>query len=393
MNSTSGLEKCIIEGVLETKKDARNIGFELVRLGRKIKGSNVINEVIYEKEKRKKDEENLPAYRNNEILINNKREKTLDLFVEHYGKEKKKCFKDINSILITSIFGKEFIDIFNYSQRKLNQTKKQRIGGEKLKDSYIFVHSFRTAEILKEFGASNYQIRLGFLHDVIEELRDWRIKKIKNNSVKDIEEIKKLKDYIKSPPEYKEIHNLLVKTNKKNGKEKISEEETRLINYHLRLLTRHVNESYKNYAKRMHHNCFKNKAKNNVEYLTSDKKEQMNFYVTPLAVKLADSIDNTRTARHGGLPKRIKRLYHNVYTLNELDNFLYHSKSGILIKLRKELIKDSIEEIERNINDFGDGKDPTVTAKYELFQDLKRQYIKLDKKNLNNLVIQKDKNI
>jgi len=393
MSSTIKLGKSSIEDILKTKGILRNIGFELVRLGRRINGTHVINEIIYEEENRKKDEQNLPAYRKNEIVINNEREKTLDLFVERYGKEKKKCFKYINSILISSIFGKKSIEVFNYSQRKLNQTKKQRIGGEKLKDAYIAIHPFRTAEILKKVGATDYQIRLGLLHDTIEETKDVRIKKVKDNSVKDYREIEKLREEIKSPPEYKEISDLLVKTNKGNEKEKISEEEIKLTNYHLRLLTRYINESYKNYVKRMHHKCFKSKVKKKIEYLTSDKKEQMNFYVTPLVVKLADSIDNTRRAKDVGLPKRIRRLFHNIYTLNELDNSLYHSKSNILIKLRKELIKDSKEEVERNIKAYENENDPAVKSKYDVFQELKDQYIELGKRNVHNLIIQKDKNI
>jgi len=380
MGSAVKLGKRSIEDILKTKGILRNIGFELVRLGRRINGTHVINEIIYKKEDRKKDEKNLPAYRKNEILINNKRVKTLDLFVEQYDKEKKECFKDINSILISSIFGKESIGIFNYSQRKLNQTKKQRIGGEKLKDAYIAIHTFRTAEILEEFGATDYQIRAGLLHDTIEETKDVRIKKVKDNSVKDIDEVIKLREEIKSPPEYKEIYNLLVKTNNGNGKEKISEEEAKLTNYHLRLLTRHVSESYKNYVKRMHHKFFKSKAKKKIEYLTSDKKERRNFYIAPLVVKLADSIDNTRRAKDVDLSKKIRRLYHNIYTLSELDYFLYHSNSSILIKLRKELIKSSKEEVERNIKAYENENDPVVKSKYEVFQELKRQYIKLDKK-------------
>jgi hypothetical protein len=148
MNKTMELEECIIKGVLETKEDARDIGFELARLGRRINANNVVNEIIYRKENKPRDEENLPIYRNNKILIDHKKKKTLELFVEQYGKEKKERFKNINRILIPYIFGEGFIKLFNYSQRKLNQTKKQRIGGEKLKDAYIFVHTFRTAEIL-----------------------------------------------------------------------------------------------------------------------------------------------------------------------------------------------------------------------------------------------------
>jgi len=393
MNNTMGLEECIIKGVLETKEDARDIGFDLVRLGRRINEDNIVNEIIYRKENKPKDKENLPAYRNNEILINNEKRKTLELFIEQYGKEKKRCFQNINRILIPCIFGDGFIRLFNYSQRKLNQTKKQRIGGEKLKDAYIFVHTFRTVEILQEFEATDYQKRLGFLHDIIEELRDWRIKKVKDNLVRDIDEERKLREEIKSAPEYKEIYDLLVKRRKGNWKEIISEEEAKSTKYHLRLLTRRVNESYKNYVKRMHHGCFKDKIKKKVKYLTFDKKEQINFYAAPLVVKIADSIDNTRRLREGNISDRISRLYHNLYTLKEVDNFLYRSKFDMIIRLRKGLIESSKEEVERNIRDFENDNDPAVKSKFKIFQELKDRYNDLDKRSTYNPIIQKDKNI
>jgi len=391
MDNTIGLEKCIIKGVLETKEDARDIGFELVRLGRRINANNVINEIIYRKENKQKNEQNLPVYRNNKILVNHKKKKTLELFVEQHSKKKKECFKNINRILIPCIFGDGFIRLFNYSQRKLNQTRKQRIGGEKLKDAYIAVHTFRTVEILQEFGATDYQKRLGFLHDIIEELRDWRIERIKDNLVTKIDEKTKLKEEIKSAPEYKEIYDLLVKRRKGNWKEIISEEEAKSTKHHLRLLTRRVNESYKSYVKRMHHDCLKDKIKKKVKYLTSDEKEQMNFYAAPLVVKLADSIDNTRRVREGNISNRISRLYHNLYTLKEVDNFLYHSRFCMLRRLRKELIRSSKEEVERNIKDFKKDNDPAVKSKFEIFQELKDQYIDLDKRSMHNLTIQKDK--
>jgi len=386
MNKTMGLEECIIKGVLETKEDARDIGFELARLGRRINANNVVNEIIYRKENKPKDEENLPTYRNNKILINHKKKKTLELFVGQYGKEKKERFKNINRMLIPYIFGDGFIKLFNYSQRKLNQTKKQRIGGEKLKDAYIFVHTFRTAEILKKFGGTDYQIRLCFLHDVIEELRDWRIERIKNNLIKSDEEKTKIKKEIISAPEYKESYNLLIKRRKGNWNEIISEEEAKSTKYHLRLLTRRVNEPYRFYVKRMRHGCLKDKIKEKVKYLISDEKEQMNFYAAPLVVKLADSIDNTKRLRKGNISNRISRLYHNLYTLKEVNKFLYYSKFDMLTKLKKELIKNSKEEIGRNIKSFENENDPTVKSKYEVFQELKSQYIELDKRSTYNLI-------
>ncbi len=392
MGNATKIKERSIEDLLNDKKNLRNIGLDLARLGRRINPNNVINEIIYKDNSTIKDAKNLPAYRNNQILKKGRRKKTLDLFLEKYGKEKKEKLKDINNTLISKVFGKDYIEIFNYSQRKLNQTKKQRIGGEKLKDAYIFVHTYRTVEILKEFGANDYQMRLGFLHDIVEDLRDWRIKKrnklieeydkikntYKNKPDKKTEilaqEIKRLDNEIKSAPEYDEIYNLLLKSYKSEGKEKISEQEAKLTKYHVRLLTRRVNEPYKRYAKRLCNGCFKDNAKNKIKSLTLNEEEEKRFYFSPVVVKLADSIDNTRRVREGDISDRISRLYHNLYFLREVNNLIYHSKDNMLIKLRYELIKGSKEEIENNIRDFEKEKDPTVESKLEVFKELKRKY-------------------
>lgn len=398
MGNATKIKEKSIEDLLDDKKDLRNIGLNLVRLGRRINPSNVINEIVYEDNSTIKDGKNLPVYRNNQILKENRRRKTLDLFLEKYGKEKKERLKDINNVLISKVFGKDYIEIFNYSQRKLNQTKKQRIGGEKLKDAYIFVHTYRTVEILKEFGANDYQTRLGFFHDIVEELRDWRIKKREDligqyDKIKGVyrekldkkedilnREIKKLDNEIKSAPEYEEIYNILLKSHKSQGKEKISEEEAKLTKYHVRLLTRRVNESYKKYAKRLCNGCFKGNIKDNIKEkiksLALDKEEEINFYISPVVVKLADSIDNTRRVREGDISNRISRLYHNLYFLREVNNFMYRSKYDKIINLRNELINASKKEIEKNIKDFEKDKDPTVESKLEVFKDLKKSYSK-----------------
>jgi len=383
MNKIRGLEDCLIPNVFETEKDAREVVYELARLGRRINGNNVINEIIYRKENKLKDEKNLPAYRNSEILKDNQKKKTLDLFVEQYGKKKRECFQDINRILIPWVFGDGFIKVFNYSQRKLNQTQKQRIGGEKFKDAYIFIHIIRTVGILQEFGATDYQKRSGFIHDDPEELRDKRIERI-DNLVAGSEEETKLKKDIKNAPEYKEIYNLLVKRRRGNWKEIIDEKEAKLTIHHLRLLTRRVNESYKGYVRRMVNGCSSEYITKSIKQLTSNPEEQMNLYAAPLICKAADSIDNTRRVREGDISQKISRLSHNLILINGTDWFLnkYKLKPKILINLRKELIKRSQNEIISVYQQYKGDKDLAVKAKLTKFREMETEYNSL-KKYLN----------
>lgn len=311
MEKIEGIEACLIPAILETEEDAREVVYEVVRIGREVNRRNVINELVYRELDVLKDAESLPNYRTNKILIEDKEVRTLDLFVKEYGIEKFKSFLDINRILIQYAFGEGCVEVFNYAQRKINLTKRQRIGGEKLKDAHAFVHSARAAGILYGFGATPYQIKLSFLHDVIEELRDWRIDQ---REKADEEEKTQLQKEIENPPEYGEIRSLLV--------ELCDETEARLTIYHLRLLTRWLNKNYEQYVSRMMDGCGSDYALGLIRSITSDPEEQMNLYFTPPIDKVPDSMDNTIRLPEGDMPKKRDRLENNLELLGGIYEFL-----------------------------------------------------------------------
>jgi len=399
------IKKCTIRGILETREDAKEVIYEIVRTKRKITPDSIITELVYREKDVTKDEESLPLYINDRILLDGEEKDTSGLFVEWYGKEIADNFDEGGRILIPWAFGEGITKAFSYAQRKLNSTGKQRIGGEKLKDAHIFVHSARAIGILESYEATTYQKRLGALHDVPEELTDYRKEQSEKAKGK---KRKQLQREIRNPPEYQEIYKLFVSRESKvkdffysiyfslpprtqEGIDRIvnrfytfyepegvpiDQREARLMVYHLRLLTKKPQESYDQYVKRMVEGCLSGYAKRKIESITSDPEEQANLYAAPLIVKCADAIDNTIRVREGNISNKETRLSHNLELLKGVGNFLnkYLSSPQILKELREELITTSMDEIASIEQQYERENYLHVRGIIERFRDMLKSY-------------------
>lgn len=390
------LEECLIPGVLWTDKDAREVIYEVVRIGRRINRRNVINELIYRELGLLKTTESLPLYRNSKFLLKrevlsedgekiiiSEEKDTLELFIEKYGAEKAESFRYINRILIPYAFGVGCIRAFNYGQHKLNETKKQRTGGEERKDAWYFVHSARTAGYLYEKGATPYQIRLSFLHDVIEDRRDWRIEQ---REKVDGEEKERLQREIENPPEYGEIRDLFVKR-AKSWEQAIAEAEAELMVYQLRLVTRRLKESYEQYINRMNDGCANEDVLRLIRTITLDPEEQMNLYSAPPINKTGDSLDNTIRLPEEDMPGKKSRLSHNIVLLGGIYEFLkperieralgeYIAPPQILVDLSNKLITASLDEIKKIRAEFKDDSDLGIKADLEEISGFENEFEK-----------------
>lgn len=401
------IEKCRISGILENEKDAREVVSEIVRTGRTINRPNFIDEVIYMAFGVVKDENGLPRYRNHKItagyglemngslleLLSEKDEdaedlptlrkmvderetvKTSDLFLEIYGGERYGYLRDINRMLIPSALGEGCIKAFNYTQRKLNITKKQRVGGKELKDAHIFVHSARTAGILREFGATPYQIGLGLLHDVPEEMRDWRIEQREKAKGR---EKRKLTIGIRKRPEYDEIYGLFSVWDTKR-KKIVYDRKANLMIYHLQSLSRWLNESYEPYSTRLVNSSLSDGAKRKIEAITPDLKKQADLYATPLIVKAADCLDNTIRVLELDLPKQYRRFHRNMEIIKGINTFLdkYPTYTEALVRLRDELIKDSRVKLLKVQDQYKDDRNPHMQIKLRALKKMGMEYNKL----------------
>ena len=391
MNKIGGLEECIIPGILETVEDARNTIYETVRTGKEINPENIINEIVYRMCNRIKDERNLPSYKNNIILLETKDQKiveknTLDWFKDSRYSGKIDSFNDIKQRIIKVSFGEIPIPFFDYVQRRLNETGKQRIGGEKLKDAFIFVHTARALGILSQFEAELYTKILLLFHDVVEDRRDWRygdlIRKINKGYIKYGPEEKAILK-IENQPEFKEILDLVSKYdfgNKFYSGPKLAN----LLGHDLKSITKNIGENYQDYVNRMYNRCFSKGITKIVESLTSDHTKQMDLYLAIPKAKLADSIDNTIRVREGDMTKKTDRLSDGLILINETDSFLdkYKLKPKIPINLRKKLIKKSQEEITSVYQQYKGDKDLAVEPKLAKFREIETEYNSL-KKYLN----------
>ncbi|MDD5086566.1 MAG: hypothetical protein PHV16_02330 [Candidatus Nanoarchaeia archaeon] len=387
-NPLEKIKNCIIPGILENVNDARSIIYENVRTGKFITPENIINDIVYKINKRLKDDKNIPFYKNNIILLETKDKKileknTLDWFKESKYSKKLEYFYDIKKGLMKVAFGEIPIPLFEYVQKRLNETGKQRIGGEKLKDAYIAIHPTRAWWILSDLGGSFYDKLLILPHDVIEERRDWRYKNI-------VYEIKHgLREYgtkerkllkTENQEEFKEICDIVSKYDFGigfyNGKS-----FSDWLSYNLVSITKNVKEEYEDYSIRLFNRIYSKDIIRIVESLTGDPEKQIELYSSVSNAKLADLIDNTDNLREGGLTKTLNRLDYNFIYLKQKNDFLIkHDKlnSETSERLTEELIKKSKEEIKIGSNLYKGKKNPALEVRIKKFRDLEIGYNRLD---------------
>ncbi len=390
MNKIKGSEEWIIPGILETVEDARKIIYENVRTGKEITPEHVINEIVYKVYNRIKDERNLPYYKNNIILLKTQDQKiveknTLDWFKDSIYSKKLDSFYDIKKGLMNVAFGKIPIPFFDYVQRILNETGKQRIGGEKLKDAHIAIHPTRMWWTLSDLGLGLYCKIYAMFHDCIEERRDWRYENL-ISQIKDgvIEYGPKEKELLKTEnqEEFREISDLILTYD--FGKDFYNGEL--LLNsllYNIISITNNVKEEYGNYSERLINRIYSEEIKKITEGLTNDSKKQIELYSAPLDVKFVDLFDNTDTVREGDISDKIDRLSNNLIFIKKEDTFLskhIELKSETLIKSRENVIKESKDEIKSVFKQYEGKQNPALEVRIEKFKEMEIEY-----NNLKNI--------
>lgn len=410
------IEKCKIPGILETKEDAQEIYFDIVRIGKKVSRDSVVTWIIYKQfempystevslerfkknkmvltdpkglleifrdspallpwTKRFKDKKELPISIVN--LLKGNLVDTSELFVDLNGNELYGLYENVNNILTSWAFGDGVVAELNYAQSKINLTERQRVGGEELKDAYAFVHTARIVGILDAYGATPYQKKLAAFHDLPEEMRDWRIEKRDKATGK---QKKHLQKAITNPPEFEQIYNLYFREESHlkevllpiywsiEGKipqwldkainriyqftyssEPLDKNDARLLQYHVRLLTRKIRESYADYVDRMVNGSLTPYVQRKVESIAPDDLEkQAQLYAAHWVAKGGDCIDNTNRLTESDVTQKRKRLDHNLDFLRGIAAFVEASPlpvPKILTDMAKELFEKTQTGIE-----------------------------------------------
>jgi len=378
------LEKIKIKGILEKSKQAQRLIEEIVRYGCSVSPKTIMTELVYQHLKIPKDEDNLGMYKDDQIRIEDSCLYSKDIFSQTFRQVDIGILQNAGNDLIEWAFGEGIVDFFHYAQERLNSTGFQRIGGEQLKNAYIFIHSVRVLERMN----TTYERQLALVHDVVEDVtkfRDDERKRLEKeqNSVHEralqvklrqrgIEAL--IQDYnrdidmhremIKNPPEREYIKKLFednfareYKDNKKANILAIA-----ALN-HLDLLTRKITpkgkEDYEAYIMRLEESVDSEGIQRLLKSVGIEREEAKQFYETPIVVKLTDTLDNTERSREIDILRNYNRLEHNLILLKMVDRFIekHNIKKGKLVDRKNKLYDLSMTELNFNI-DTRYSKDP-----------------------------------
>jgi hypothetical protein len=305
---------------------------EMVGWGKKLKAEDIKNELVYSLLNLNYDdniEEDLGdkvggPYMSNMVRLNGRTLHSKYIFTEFFDKNITKLLLDgteknispekylhgAGKNLVESVFGKDTYTVFRYAYTKHLQTKKMRAG-----TNTYFTHPVRVANDLRIQGFSRPYILVALLHDVIEEMQDFRYKKI-DKIIKILRKNpKRYKEYespttiinqqIKDPPEFKEIVNLARKG------EDISE-----------TVIKPVRAISNNLGKDKYDQYIVNLFKVSIDYLSNPDENIQQLYDLAPMVKIRDAIDNTETLIGTSINQKLNRLRKNAILSEKTYRFL-----------------------------------------------------------------------
>ncbi|MDP7179881.1 MAG: hypothetical protein QF824_01260 [Candidatus Woesearchaeota archaeon] len=361
------IKRCRLPGMLESESDAQRLVFDIVRTGRRVNRRSVATEVVYRLRGPQRTLEDMGHYRNNRIstdglevsdrgLLREDSVSVERVFADRYGRGRLDDFYFANRILIPWAVGEGTIRTFNFAQRRHNWTGKQRKGGEVGKDARSFVHPARVAGNLHAYGAPLHHRVLGLLHDVIEDVTDYRLE-LFGGTDDEVRRAEYVRD-IRNPPEYEGVREIftfgrshVVVGEDDLEKEVVDSSDAELKLYQLRLLTKDrdmkgVGQDYGEYMSELVEGCLGVENYGLVSNVVGDSEEMELYIAAPLIVKAADAIDNTNWLYELELKDRVKRFERNIEVLRGIDVFLEHYEPQLLVDLRTELIVRTFGEIQ-----------------------------------------------
>ena len=366
-----------------------------------------MTELVYQHHNVPKDEKNLGLYKNDQVRIEDFCFFSRDIFLREFPQADIRALQNAGNDLIEWAFGKGIVDFFNYAQSKLNSTEFQRIGGEELKDAYIFIHSVR---VLERMGTT-YEKQLALLHDLFEEMNDFRKNKIdelkqekasaievawkakiEEEAISKIkqgydEQIETYKRFIEEPPEREDIRGLFKNYFTGIYDEKKAEILAEVALRHLSMLTRdselNEREDYTEYINRFVEGVDSKEIQALLRSAGIEGEEAMEFYRAPLNVKLEDTRDNTERSREIDILRNYRRLGHNHILISGIDRFIekYKIEEGSIVDRRNGLLRASMKELNFNIKTKYKGDDnPHIQSYLNKLRELRDIYNQLPEK-------------